>query len=213
MANELVEPLNTPQAAPPPVEPTAPEVTSSPASEQASSSELPEEVLKMPAMQALFAGQPPALSGSIKDFEKRPEGKLIAENQKALQDAGLAFYRSLGGDLGVTFNQLYISGDEIKAADAAGQLEQVAPPFDIVSADVSKAGLNNPVLTHKGLPAGPKGSPVPAPPQISNVRPQPASAQRATQKARIMNAQPSAPTGGSSPGGGQLLRQILKPVL
>jgi hypothetical protein len=208
MANgSLVEPLATAQATPPPVEPTTEAPASSP------TGELPEEVLKLPAFQALFSGQPPALSASIKGFEKRPEGKLITKNQKPLQEAGIAFYRGLGGDLGVLFNQMYVSPDEIKAADTAGQLAQIAPDFDTVNSEVAKSGKNNPVLSAKGPPAGGRTGPVPAPPQLANVAPQPASAQRATQKARVMNTQIGAPTSGPAPGGGQLLRQILKPVI
>src|SRR5580765_5197111 len=89
-------------------------------------SDLPPELLKIPAFSALLAGKPPALSANIKRSEKSPVVKLIADNKKALMDAGVSFYRSLSGDLGVMFNAMSIHPEEIKQADKAGQLLAVA---------------------------------------------------------------------------------------
>lgn len=170
-------------------------------------------MLQIPAMQALFAGQPAAVSASITDFAKRPEGKLIQQNKDALMKAGINLYRGLDGDTGVVFNQAYLSGPELQAADKAGQLTQVAPPFDTVNSEVAKSGANNPVLNAKS-PSGFKTAPVPEAPQMSSAVP-PASAgtQTAAQKARVQNLQPSGPVSGPKPGSGRLLNAALTPVI
>jgi len=203
--NNLVEPLSTAPATAPAVEPTA-----QPAPTE-KGSELPQELLQLPAFQALFAGQPPALSAPVADFAKRPETKLVSDNKAPLMKAGIGFYRSIGGDLGVVFNQMFISGEEIKAADTAGKLLEIAPPFDAVSQSVAQSGAENPVLKAQ-TPTGPRGAPVPTPPQ-SGGKPQSAAAQRKTTSARVMNIQPGAPTSGPAPGAGRLLNSILKPVI
>lgn len=215
MANGLVEPLSTaPAVTPPPVEPTAEQPAGSPTGErqQQQGAELPEELLKLSSLQALFAGQPPAVSVNLEQAKKLPEAKLILKNKDKLINAGLGFYRSLGGDLGVTFNQLYISGDEIKAADAAGQLEQVAPNVQTVDQTIAKSGRENPILKTAGPPRGLRTPPVPMPAQIGT-KPPPAGAQRATARARVMNLQPGAPTSGPAPGSGRLLNTIMKQVV
>lgn len=203
MAEPLVEPLSAATAAPT-VEPTADAPTKA-------TSGLPSELLQLPAFQALFAGQPPALSASITDFAKRPETKLVADNKAGLMKAGIGFYRSVGGDLGVVFNQMFISGEELKAADSAGQLLEVAPPFDTVSQSVAQSGADNPVLNAQ-TPSGPRGAPVPTPPQSGGKSPSAAS-QRKVTAARVTNIQPGPPTSGPAPGQGRLLASILKPVI
>lgn len=179
----------------------------------AASVSIPDEVLQIPAMQALFAGQPAALSASIADFTKRPEGKLIQQHRDSLMKAGISLYRGLDGDTGVVFNQAYLSGPELQAADKAGQLSQVAPSFDAVNSEVAKSGANNPVLNAKA-PAGFRTAPVPDAPQMSSAVP-PASSgvQRQAMAARVQNLQPSGPISGPKPGSGRLLNVALTPVI
>ena len=178
---------------------------------------MPDEVLQIPAMQAVFAGQPAAVSASLKDFTNRPEAKLIASNKDGLMKAGLGLYRSLGGDLGVIFNQLRISGEQIKAADQAGTLLEIAPPFDVVNQQVAQSGEANPVLSAQppaGLASG--GAPAAAAQMGSPVRPPaplPASSQKSITNARLKNQTAGTPTSGPKPGAGRILNNILKPVL
>ena len=193
-----------------PVEPT----TEQPASDGAT---LPDELLQIPAMQAVFAGSPPAVSAPIEEFSKRPEAQLITKNKDGLMRAGLAMYRSLGGDIGVIFNQLRLSGAQVKAADQAGRLQEIAPPFDAVNQQVGSAGESNPVLSAQP-PTGLAGSPVPEPPQSgspvrSPVPPQPASSQRTTNSARLRNLTMGGPSTGPKPGAGRILNSILKPAI
>jgi len=175
---------------------------------------LPENILKIPAMQGLMAGNPAAVSAAIKEFQKRGEAKLLIDNKDLLTRAGMGFYRSISGDLGVIFNQLHIHPDAIQAADKAGQLLSIAPPFDKVNHELSKAGAAHPVLNAQ-VPSGPASAPVPAPIQSATMPlpPPPASAQRKLMGARLANVSPGAPTSGPVAGQGALLRSILKPVV
>lgn len=221
MADELIQPLAAapPQAdqmvQPAEVPPTTTEPAVAPESAPAQTAGLPEELLQVPAIQAVVAGAPPAVSGTIADFSKRPEGKLIAANKEPLKQAGMGFYRSLGGDLGVIFNRFYISDQEIQEADKAGTLSQIAPPFESVNTSTQQAGLNNPSFNHSGPPGGFKQAPVPTVPQASTTIPNepPASLQRKAMAGKVMNAKPTGPLSAPAPGAGSLLRDILKPVV
>lgn len=192
----------------PPVDPEA--ATAAPA--------LPDEVLQIPALQAVFAGAPPAVSFDIKKAEKTPEAALIGENKQGLMEAGIGMYRSLGGDLGVLFNVTKISGEDLKAADRAGKLREIAPDATQVSSDILSSGANHPALSagaSSGAPAAPQG--IQTPQQVSAPMPMPsgAPAGQARQRlsAMIKNLQPQPPTQGAKPGAGRLLNSILKPVL
>lgn len=214
------------QAAPPEVTPTAPDTEAAPAE---GTQALPPELLQIPALQAVLAGTPPAVSASLADFDKRPEGKLITDHKDALLDAGFGFYRDLTGKLGVIFNQFDIHGEDIKAADQAGKLTQVAPPFDVVNAQVSKMGVDHPALQRE-TPSTFKAAAPPAAPQAAsgalpitaapggastppNVAPAPASVQRKLMQQRIANMKPASPVTGAAPGGGRVLGAIQTPAV
>jgi hypothetical protein len=224
MAESIIEPRTAagePQDQNPAVDPTQ----EAPAAPEQDSG-LPDSLLKVPAMQALMAGSPPALSSSIKSFEKNPVAKLIAENKNPLMQAGIGFYKSLNGDTGVIFNGLHIHPEDLQAADKMGKLTTIAPPFDSVDHAVSKSGLGNPVLKPKNVPQGPASPRLKAPPTIANTvppgpAPQPAPAvkqatagiQKAVLNQRGKNSAVGAPTTGPAPGAGRILNSILKPVV
>lgn len=199
MANELVQPL-------------APEVAPTEAS--SSTPEWPQALIENPVMQGLVAGAPPAVSASIKDFQKREEAKLFIDNKDLLMQAGMGLYRSLDGGTGVIFNQRFLNGEALKQADQAGQLAQVAPPFDSVEGEISKSGLNHPSIRGGAQPTGAASAPPPmVAPASAALPPPPASSQRKALTAQISNLQPGSPTSGPAPGAGNLLRSILKPVV
>lgn len=202
MADVTVEPLN--ETAP------APEVV--PAEGAATKSNFSEELLAIPAVQALFAGAPPALSAPIADFAERPEAKEMLKHKDELSRAGMQLYRSLDGSTGVIYNAMKVHGQDIQTADKEGRLQEIAPPFDVVNEGVQGSGANNPVLT-----AGqPTGMALPSAPSMASpnpVKPAPASAQKKLAGERAKNAQQGAPTSGPTPGQGRLLASILKPVL
>jgi hypothetical protein len=189
MATPLVEPLDPNAAVTPAVTPTV-------GTPEEGTPALPPELLKLPSVQVLLAGSPPALSAEIKSYQAKPEAKLIAKNKDTLLDAGFNFYRSLDGVYGVMFNQMHITPDEIKAADQAGQLLTVAPLVDQI-----EQGLNQTQVAEAPAPTS-------VPPAT------PPSAQRDVMAARVKNMQPGPPaTTGAKPGAGRILNSILKPVL
>lgn len=218
-AAEMVQPNESAAAvaAPEVVPTTAPAPDAAPAPQE----KMPGALLKIPAMHGLMTGSPGAVSDNIKDFSKRGDAKVLTDNKDWLTRAGFGFYRSLDGGTGVVFNLLYVHPEELKAADAAGKLKEVAPDFDSVNHAISKSGRAHPALSAGPVPAGLKGAPVPQPPQIAQVPPPPttpipppsAAAQQSLQSARTTNLQPGSPTSGPVPGAGRLLNQVLKPVL
>lgn len=220
MAQTLVEPNEATAAPAVEVEPTSPQPAKSPAEApsaaqaEAQASKLPDDLLKLPAFQGLIAGAPPAVSANLATFSKLPEAKLIAANKDALMKAGIGLYKSLGGDLGVLFNQFYITPDELKVADSEGRLPEVAPPYEAVNQQIATAGEAHPALNHKGPPEQFKQPMPPTPPQAATVSGGlPAGAQKALTTARAKNQSPGQPTEGAVPGGGRLLNAVLKSPL
>jgi hypothetical protein len=172
--------------------------------------DLPDDLLRIPAMQAVVAGSPGAFSAVLSQFEKRPEAKIISSNKDNLMKAGFGLYRSLDGQKGAVFNQLFVSPEEIQAADQAGQLETIAPAFDQLNMEVAGAGAANPVLAEGARPEGFRAgaaAPAAGPPPMA------ASAQKSVATKRANNLQPGSPTSGPVPGEGRLLNTILKPVV
>jgi hypothetical protein len=227
-ALSLVEPkADSPLASPAEPNPAAPEAQEQPT--PAETPQLPPELLKLPVMQALVAGAPPAVSANIKEFSSNPTAELVIKNANALKQAGMGFYRSLGGDIGVVFNQLKLHPEDLIAADKAGKLSMLAPPFDMVNHGISKSGLDNPVLQAGAKPTGAAPSPMlRPPPQLSAglpgpsqgapatppmVKPASAGLQKQIMATRAKNVTPSAPTSGPAPGAGRLLNQILTPAV
>jgi hypothetical protein len=184
---------------------------------------------KVPAIQGLLVGAPPAVSATIKSMEKSDLGKEIADNKDALLSAGFGFYRSMHGDLVVMFNRFHIHGDDLKAADKAGKLQVLAPPFEQVDHALVKNGGKHllgakipggfatarpPVAVQPGAQAAagaPSTMDAPSAPPASGGAS--AALQQRLQGARLTNLQPGAPTSGPAPGGGRLLNSILKQVV
>jgi hypothetical protein len=209
-ANHLVQP-NVAAPAAPEVTPTEPE-----APVETKPGTIPDTLLKIPAFQALMVGKPGAISDSIKDFSKRGEAEALVKHADVLKQAGFGFYRSLDGNTGVVFNRQYVHDDELKQADVAGQLRQVAPDFDSINHAVSKSGIFHPALDSSHVaPTSFKQAPMPSVPQMaqSPIPPAPASVQTQANTARLRNLQPGSPTSGPVPGAGRLLNSVLKPVL
>jgi hypothetical protein len=95
-------------------------------------SALPDEVIQQPVMQALMSGSPPAVSANIEAAQQTEFGQMVSQFGQQMQGAGLGFYRSQGGDLGVVFNQLFLPPEEIVKADEEGRLMEIAPPLEQV---------------------------------------------------------------------------------
>lgn len=215
----LVQPIQPQQ----PQQPVAPPEETQTATASPPQQKLPPALIKMPVMQALMAGAPPAVSASIKEFSKKDEAEHFVKNKAVLEQAGFGFYRSLSGHLGVIFNALHIHPADLQAADKAGKLQLLAPPFDVVNHAVSKSGMHNPVLKRAAVPNGLAQPTQAAPPQLSAsvppgqtptpMKPPSAGVQNKFATARLAALQPGAPTSGPEPGAGRLLNQILRPVV
>jgi len=233
--NPMPDPAAPPSAPPGIADPNAANPNANPDAAGKPPAVLPDKLLHLPAMQALMAGNPPAVSVNIKTFEKNPAAKLISSNKDLLLQAGMGFYRSLSGSIGVIFNQMHIHPADLQAADRAGKLGLIAPSFDVVDHAVHKSGVTNPVLNQHHVPNGFKPAMLPQPPQIADetppgmapgatgnppapmaapsVKPPAASIQRKIMGQRVKNLSPGAPTSGSQPGAGRLMNQIMQPVV
>lgn len=208
MPDDLIQPKDGAAAPAPAAETPAPAPD-----ESGQASKLPDDLLKLPTIQALMAGSPAAASGSIEEFAKRPEGKIIASNKGPLMSAGFGFYKSLDGSTGVVFNGLYIHGDQIKQADQAGKLQEIAPPFDHIGSAVATSGSAHPALAHDGnVPQEMAVAPVQAVPQMASAPQPPASVENKLTTARLKNVAAGSPTSGGKPGGGRLINSIMRPV-
>jgi len=221
----LVAPADTEAPITPAPEEVAPEAAAAP----------PDELLKIPAFQALFAGSPPAVSFSLTGQSDRPERKLAEKNSDYLKEAGFRIFKAQADNRAVLYNALRIHPEDLRAAEKMGKLEIIAPDFDAVNHAVGKSGDANPILHAGEVPAAPasalsastapQAGSIPAlaarvmaaAPQSGgappNVAPAPAGVQRKLAGARIASLKPSAPTAGPAPGQGSLLNSILKPVV
>lgn len=208
---EITPKAGTAPAPTPEVTPAENNEGDTPSPDSAASAIAP-ELLQIPAVQALLAGKPAAVSAPLKEFSTRPEAKLIVQNKDSLTRAGFGLYKSLSGDLGVVFNQFHLHPEELIAADKAGKLQEVAPPFDQVNHTVAKSGKDHPILSVTDVPQGLKNAPMPEPPQAASPVTAPVPDQKQTQ-ARLKNIAVGGPTTGARPGAGRLLNQILKPVV
>lgn len=107
--------------------------------------------------------------------------------------------------MNVLFNSLFLTHEQLAAADAAGTLDEIAAPYGEVAAsyqqlideDQAKAG------TGKAAPAVPGAMPTPPP----------ASVQNKLATARIDSLEPSSPTSGPAPGQGRILNSLRKVVV
>lgn len=210
MADEPVVTPNGPAPEAPAVEPLD-QTTPASAPAEAQAGKIPPEVAQIPAMSALLQGQPAATSVNLKTAAQNPELKLLAQNEKALRSAGFGTYRALSGDIGVIFNALFIHPEELISADKAGQLAQIAPPFDALNTAAAQAGPDaHPALIEKERPRAPKSAPQLSPPAYP-AGGQPAESAKKLNAARMKNLEPQMPSQGSK--AGNLLREITKPVL
>lgn len=200
----VVEPKKKQMAASPP----KPDAESAPPED--TGGDIPNEVASIPAIQGLLVGQPAAVSASLEEFANRPEGQLIAKNADALTGAGFGLYRSKAGDTGVLFNQRYVHGEQLKAADLAGTLQEIAPAFDVVNQQLAQAGQNHPMMNAEAGPEGFMGAPMPQAPTPAGAMPAPAPV--STQRAKAQALVPQGPISGARPGAGRILNSILRPV-
>lgn len=181
-----------------PIAPAVEEIVSTtPAVEEvAVESEIPDEVLQIPLIGGLLEGKPAAIYDLANS--KIPPIEAIPKNAKALNEAGINFYKSKDGALSVMFNTQFISQKEIEKADKDGKLTEIAEPLASVMAAYDS------VLGTAAAPEGSAPSSSPAP-QSPNT---PINKRLTT--ARLQNLSPGEPTSGPAPGGGRVFNNVLK---
>lgn len=207
------EPEVRPKSSVPVQPPVNTEKASSPTGEQKRDS-LPES-FNIPTMQAIFAGQPPAVSVPVGTED--PELNTIWNEREKLMKAGIAFYKSMSGQTGVIFNALKLHPDVLKQADKAGKLQEVAPPFDAVEKALKSNPEGHPIFgVDPNAELTPPQPPGPIPPQSGNgalVPPPPPAMLRTIQAERVKATIPGGPTSGMRPGAGRVLNSLMKPPI
>lgn len=194
-----------------PAAPVAAPVAAEPADESLESligqdGEIPEEVLRIPAFNALLENKPSAIY--IKRGEKSPEAATIVKHAKELVKAGFGFYSAQSSPVNVLFNALAISPEELAKADEEGRLDEVAADFNEVKASYDQLISEDQAKAGKGKSA----EAVPTVPGPS-APPPPASVQDKYATARADALTPGSPTSGPAPGQGRILNALRKPVV
>lgn len=183
---------------------------------------LPPEVAKIPAVQLVSVGAPPAIRVGPGEFY--PDIEPVVDNIDKVLSSGLDVYRAQDDSL-VLFNPLFISGEELTYLDGKGQLNQVVPDYGSVSGsqpqeipdDKIGAYLDRGEQLQGKMQDLTNGESVNAAPQATGT-PTPVPGPTPGQRSAVLNHQQQAiqaaggpPTSGPVPGGGRLLNTLLRP--
>jgi hypothetical protein len=163
--------------------------------------EIPDAVLEeVPALQLLLNGSPPATFAPKE--AQFPELKVLEKHLKDLGKAGFGVYGTKDGSNVVLFNGLYITPEQVKKADEAGQLDSVAVPYEELRGALGAESAQGEPDTAGATvtPPAPSGG-------------APAATPKSVTTARTKNISIGAPTSGPAPGQGRILNSILKPVV
>ncbi|NOS67903.1 MAG: hypothetical protein HOO67_06120 [Candidatus Peribacteraceae bacterium] len=177
-----------------------PAVAPAPAPSGAPEPEIPEEVLRIPAINGLLQGKPAAVYAPT-NKKGDPDIETVLKNGQALIDSGFAFYAAKSQPVNVLYNRLFLDDAALEKADAEGNLDSVAEPFDDVRASFDSLRKKAPT----------EGAPAPAPVSASpgpGGPPAPASVQNKLATARLNALEP-----GAANGAGRILSAIQKPVV
>ena len=166
---------------------------------------VPPIVDKNPLVQAVYLGILPAVSAP--DVEGVTVLDEISKQHQQIADAGLDFYLTLDKSRVVLFNPEQISGDQVREADAAGQLATVAPDYQAVLTALGKKDLLEDAPA-KQANMGASASPVNATPAQTPM-PSPSATNDTLSTARKNNLTQRSPTSGSRPGAGQIVNKII----
>lgn len=153
-------------------------------------SEIPEAVLRIPAMVALLSGTIPAISAPRGVKNPDPEVQTIVANQKPLLDAGFGFIAT--PTRSIIYNGLKIDPATIEAADKAGRLDDVAAPWEMLKQVALGTPKAPPADTVKpaALPTTAPAAPVPS--TGANTELADAGAQNLSRKSPTDQPRPSA---------------------
>lgn len=163
--------------------------------------EVPEEVLRIPAFNALLEGKPGAIYSP--NGEKSPDLATIMKHSPELIKAGFGFYKAESMPVNVMFNALKMDLADLALADSEGRLDEVAAPFSEVKASYDQM-ISEDQAAAKAAPTAPavptSAGPLPAPPA--------ASVQNKMATARAGNL-----SGGSPDRQGSILASLKRPVV
>lgn len=192
--------------------PTTQDIIAEPQATPAASeptTEIPEDVLAIPAVYGLLNGAPPAVY--VERTRKDPEIQTVVKHQKELVDSGFGFYQTKNGKYTVFYNGAYVSPDELKKEDAAGTLtETVAYYGDVKQTFDSALGGTAPESGGAPLPGEPAAA---TPAATAGGSPPSSRVQNTLATARVNNLNPGSPTSGPVPGRGRILNNVLKSAI
>lgn len=153
------------------------------------------ELFGNPIIQPLLAGAVPAIRFDPKSVE--PAIKQIVSNSAKVLAGGLSVYKTLKTTEVVVFNPEKTTGDALKTADAAGNLQAIVPPANefITVTGAPPVTVANAATTASALPIGQSAK----------------SANKITQ-ARLKSLLPGSPTDRPMPGAGVLNDLLARPV-
>lgn len=152
-------------------------------------------------MYGLLHGAPPAIYAPVDAVA--PEFDIAAKYAPQLVEAGFGFYTSADKKLGVMFNTTYVTEEELRTADKAGKLTEIAVPYETVKSNYGAAITGEPV-SESAAPVSGGSAPAAA------GSPPSGRAQSKLTTARVKNLSPGGPTSGAKPGAGRILNNILK---
>jgi len=168
-------------------------------------SEIPQDVLRIPAIYGLLQGKPSAIYAPKNQPD--PDISTVLKHGKELINAGLRFYEAKSQPVNVLYNTLFLSDEDLAAADDGGELDKVAEPFADVRASFDSLRTKKTGETGSAAPAGQPAT-APAPVAMGGTPP-PASVQNKLATARIGALTPE----NSTTGRGRILTAIQKPVV
>lgn len=157
---------------------------------------LPPEVANLPVVQAVFIGQPAAVSATKEDKDNPAVG-LIAQAQQDLPAAGLGLFAD--DNVAVLFNPSYVSPQEVVQAVRAKTLDKLAVPISKLDEAFNSVQAKK---SNGGAPPA-SGTPVPPAGQTTQSR---------INAARVQNLKPQAPTAGAKAGQG-IVNDLTRPVI
>lgn len=170
--------------------------------------EIPKDVLRIPAMYGLLQGKPAAIYAPR--GQSTPELATVVKHGQELVNAGLIFYAAKSKPVNVLYNTLFLSHADLEKADAAGELDKVAEPFEAVRDSFDKLRTSKEPGVAPDAPVAPV-APGAASPTAAAMggAPAPASVQNKLATARINSLTPT----NSTTGRGRILSEIQKPVV
>lgn len=186
----------------PPLPSAAPTATN-PAPQAGGESEIfMQGVLQNPVIQQVISGDLPPVYAPPSLFGDRAND-AIGWLQTGLPQAGLQLLQApTSGNL-VVFNPQFATAEEIAAADAAGQLDNIADPLQSGAAPASASASPAPGPTPQAAPA-PVSAPAAAMDILGGLTAPPAGVQREIATARVNNAEAQPPVKRAMPSQGIL---------